>query len=95
MSVDPEHGRPLTPLELLYQVTAGEQLTPTMVQDALNALDPRSPNALREAEEVLGFASYGAGANPDSKGWADILEGASKVFNNRLKLDELNKSGTR
>lgn len=86
MSVEAPSGAP-NPIELLYQ--RGENVTPADVQAAINSLDPNSPRALEEAEDVIGWAEAGSRMHPDDDAWAVVLERATKIFHHRQAMREL------
>ena len=72
-------------LQALESIASVAELTPAMVQDAINFLDADSTDALTEAEIVLGFATFGRSLQPDSEEWYDVLEKANKIYQHRLQ----------
>jgi hypothetical protein len=72
-----------SPLESLVQKPANER-TFEDVQHVINWLDPRSPAAVSEAEEVLGLADVGWRQHPDDDGWAEVTARAYKIFQHRI-----------
>lgn len=85
MSVEAPNGMP-HPIELLYRL--GQNITPADVQAAINSLDPDSPKALEEAEEVAGWAEAGSRMHPEDDAWAVVLERATKIFHHRQAMRE-------
>lgn len=71
------------PLEELQSAGASE-LTPIMIQRAINLLDPNSADAASDAEIVLGYAVFGQSQNPEDEEWANIVERAHKVYRHRV-----------
>jgi hypothetical protein len=70
------------PVARLYKIDPFLLSTEDVFQ-ALNYLDPRSPTALQDAEEVLGFAETGLRLHPDSAAWDYTVERVQKVFDAR------------
>ncbi len=71
------------PLDELQSAGAND-LTPDMIQRAINLLDPNSDDAASDAEIVLGYAVFGQSENPESQEWSHIVERAQKVYRHRV-----------
>lgn len=75
----------LTPLQQLER-TPATLLDPTLVQTAINSLDPNSASAVIEAEVILGIAAFGQSSHPEDSDWSEVFERALKIYNHRLAI---------
>lgn len=85
-AVEVASGAMTNPLEELESLTSLAELTPDMIQRAVDLLDPMSVDAAYEAETVLSFASTGRLLNPNSAEWFDAVTLANKIHNHRTNL---------
>lgn len=79
----------INPLEELQAVGSATELTPEMVQRAINFLDPNAANAASDAEIVLGYATFGQSQHPESEEWFNVAERASKIYRHRISRANL------
>lgn len=77
----------LTPIQALYGYYNQGVLRPVDIQAAINYLNPISPDALSDAEEVLGFAESGFRTNPSDPEWSNVHERAQKVYDHRQRIN--------
>lgn len=56
--------REISPLDQRRLITDPSELSAPLIQRAINNLDPNSPEAVCDAEEVLDFATLGHSLHP-------------------------------